>query len=159
MECSALRYTTFLRHALSILLGYASLVALLSSPIAGAPVLLVTASEAVRGALTLAIGPLTSLGIAAAQAVQSLACLGAAGAIGRFTLLIPPNLLLGLLWQRYRLRGGLAALALSGLWQLAILKPDLWLLPAAGFIAAATFLLYPIFFQKPVKHATETQAS
>lgn len=152
-----LRFNTILRYSLSILLGYTCMSALLSNPIADSSIRQVVCSETVRGAITLTLGLPTSLGIAAAQAAQSVECLGITGALGHFALFLLPNLLLGLLWQRYRLRGGLAALALSGLWQLAIQKPSLWLLPAVGFIAAATFLLYPIFFQKPVNHATETQ--
>lgn len=153
-----MRFTHIFRYALSILVSFACTVAILSSAIIETPFLRVVAIEAIRGIITLSLGLPASLGIAAAHAVQSVDCLGALRAIGRFSLLIPPNLLLGLLWQRYRLRGGLAALALSSLWQLAIQKPNLWLLPAAGFIAATVFILYPIFFQKPVNHATEIQA-
>lgn len=154
-----MRFTTILRYALSILVGFACTATVLSGSIIETPILQVVAIEAVRGIITLTLGLPASLGIAIAQAAQSLDCLGITGALGRFALLLLPNLLLGLLWQRYRLRGGLAALALSGLWQLAIQKLDLWPLPAVGFIASATFLLYPIFFQKPVTHATEIQSS
>lgn len=152
-----MRLSAILRYILSILIGFACTFAIFSSSIAETPIVQVVTIEAVRGAVTLILGIPASLGVAIAQAVQSLDCLGLIGALGRFFLLIWPNLLLGLIWQRYRLRGGLVALALSGIWQLAIQKPDLWLLPSVGFIAAASFLLYPIFFQKPVNHATEIQ--
>jgi hypothetical protein len=157
LEAYTLHLITILRYFLSILLGYACTSALLYSPIAETPILQVIASEAVRGVITLTIGLPASLGIAAAQAAQSIDCLGVLGSTGRFTLLVLPNLILGLLWQRYRLRGGLAALALSGLWQLAIQKPNLWPLAAAGFLISAAFLLVPILFQKRVNHATEKQ--
>lgn len=154
-----MHFNTILRHILAVLLGYACTAIIYSISTAETPVLQVLTTETVRGVITLTLGALASLGIAAAQAAQSADCLGLAGAVGRFALLLFPNLLLGLFWQRYRLRGGFAALVLSGLWQLAIQKPDFWPLPAVVFIAAATFLLSPIFFQKPVSHATEIQSS
>jgi hypothetical protein len=158
VEAYTLRLTILLRYTVPILLGFACTAAILSNSILETPILWVAAIEAARGIIILTLGFPASFGIAIAQAAQSLECLGFTGALGRFALLIWPNLLLGLLWQRYRLRGGLAAITLNGLWQLAIQNPNLWLLPAAGFITAATFLLHPIFFQKPVKHATETQS-
>lgn len=153
-----MRFAIILRYTISILVGFACTTAIFSNSIIETPILQVAATEAVRGIITLTLGLPASIGIAAAQAAQSLDCLGFTGTLGRFALLIWPNLLLGLLWQRYRLRGGLAALALNGLWQLAIQKPDLWFLPTVGFITAAAFILTPIFFQKLESHATKIQS-
>jgi len=145
-----------LKPILGIALGLTLTLALQASQAADSPALSVLFTEAIRGAGTVTFGLPASLGIAAAQAFQAGSCRGVAGMIIGYLLLLPPNLLLGLLWQRYRLRGGLAAILLSGLWQLAVHQPTLWPLPTLGFLAAAAFLLYPILFHPKVTHETRT---
>ncbi len=151
-----MRFRSIIKPILGIVLGLTLTLALQASPAAGMPAISVLLTEAIRGAGTLFFGLPTSLGIAAAQTYQSLSCRGAAGMIIGYLLLLPPNLLLGLLWQRYRLPGGLGAILLSGLWQLAIHEPAFWPLPALGFLAAAACLLYPILFHHKVTHEPQT---
>jgi len=145
-----------LKPILGIALGLTLTLALQATQVAGLPALAVLLTEAIRGAGTLFFGLPVSLGIAAAQAYQSSSCRGVAGMIISFLLLLPPNLLLGLLWERYRLRGGLVAILLSGLWQLAVLKPVFWPLPTLGFLAAAACLLSPLLFHPKVTHEPQT---
>ena len=145
-----------LKPILGIALGLTLTLALQATQVADLPALAVLLTEAIRGTGAIIFGLPVSLGIAAAQAYQSSSCRGVAGMIISFLLLLPPNLLLGLLWQRYRLRGGLAAILLSGLSQLTIHQPALWPLPTFGFLAAAAILLSPILFQPKVTDETQT---
>jgi hypothetical protein len=145
-----------LKPILGIAIGLTLTLALQASQAADSPALSVLLSEAIRGASTLFFGLPTSFGIAAAQAYRTGACRGVAGILLSFLLILPPNLLLGLLWQRYRLRGGLAAILLSGLWQISTIKPVFWPLPTFGFLAAAAILLYPILFQPKVTDEPQT---
>jgi hypothetical protein len=151
-----LRFRPIIKTTLGILLGLAMTLALQVSPAVDSPAATALLTEAIRVAGTTFFGLPVSLGIAAAQAYQSSSCQGALSVMMTFFLLLPPNLLLGLLWQRYRLRGGLVAIFLSGLWQLSIIKPAFWPLLTLGFLAAAAFLLYPILFHPKVTHETQT---
>ena len=66
--------------------------------------------------------------------------------IWRLLLLTPPQIALGLLWQRYRWKGGLAAIGEHLAWNQWFSSP-FWLIPTLG-MAAIYFIL--LFHKEPL---------
>ena len=59
----------------------------------------------------------------------------------RLALLTPPQLALGLFWQRYRWKGGLAAIGEHLAWNQWLSSP-FWLIPTMGMAAIYTMLFF-----------------
>ena len=105
----------------------------------------VVLQELGRGAAAMPLGGISaSLGVVAVEEV--FLAENIRQVLLRLILLTPPQIALGLLWQRYRWIGGLAALAEHLAWNQWFSTPY-WLIPTTG-MAAIYFILF--FHKEPL---------
>jgi hypothetical protein len=109
-------------------------------------------AELLRGLGTIILGVAFNVGAAISSIYVNINCYTTQDFISGFLsilMIVSAHLILGVLWNRYLWKGGIAAIFLSGLWAVSVFNTQLWMLPSIGFVLAGVFLLQRYIFSVP----------